>query len=284
MKKDVYRKAALERLATVDQLDKVMKITSPLSWLSLLGVTAIIIAVLVWSVVGELPSTVTANGIIVSSSTSTNTITAQSSGTVEVIAGEGQFVNSGDDVARITQGGRTFSSLSNQVGFITNILVSDGDAVEQGTELFRVRPYLMNDQKHVVVCYVPVSEVGKLKIGMQANIVLTAADSSTYGHMEGRVVNVDTWATSNKGIEAVVGTDNTITSQFVRDTSVCAVTCELLQAWEGTSVSGYYWSNSKGNELEINDKMMCSVKIITKVEKPLFKLFTKIKDIWEGRK
>ena len=30
MKKDVYRKAALERLATVDQLDKVMKITSPL--------------------------------------------------------------------------------------------------------------------------------------------------------------------------------------------------------------------------------------------------------------
>lgn len=105
MKKDVYRKAALERLATVDQLDKVMKITSPLSWLALLGVTMIIVSVLIWSFVGELPSTVTANGMIVSSSTATNTLMANGNGTVVLRVYEGQSVNSGDIIADITPNG-----------------------------------------------------------------------------------------------------------------------------------------------------------------------------------
>lgn len=105
VKKDVYRKAALERLATVDQLDKVMKITSPLSWLALLGVTMIIVSVLIWSFVGELPSTVTANGMIVSSSTATNTLMANGNGTVVLRVYEGQSVNSGDIIADITPNG-----------------------------------------------------------------------------------------------------------------------------------------------------------------------------------
>ena len=101
MKKDIYRKAALERLATADQLDKVMKITSPLSWVALLGVTLIIVSVIIWSFVGSLPSTVTANGMIVSSSTGTNTLLATGDGTVELCVSKGQQVNKGEIIAKI---------------------------------------------------------------------------------------------------------------------------------------------------------------------------------------
>ena len=58
--KNLYRKSVLERLASVDQLDKTIVITSPLSWIALLSVTVVIALTLYWSVVGTLPSTVTA--------------------------------------------------------------------------------------------------------------------------------------------------------------------------------------------------------------------------------
>ena len=285
MKKDVYRKAALERLATVDQLDKVMKITSPLSWLALFGITLIILTVLIWSFVGELPSTVTANGMIVSSSTATNTLIANGDGTVVFRVKEGQRVNSGDVIAEITPNGtygEAINCVSEQYCWISNVLVDDGTAVNSGTELARIRPIPRDNQKQVIVCYVPISDIGKIDYGMIATISLTAADSSSYGHMEGRVINIDTYATSNKGIEAVVGSDNSMAALFVKEGGVCAVTLEPLVS--DSSKNGYWWSNEKGFNLEFNDKMMCTVKITTKTEKPISKLFTKFKDIWEGKK
>ena len=293
MKKDVYRKAALERLATADQLDKVMKITSPLSWIALLGATLIILTVIIWSFVGSLPSTVTANGMIVSSSTATNTIKANSEGTVVFYVSEGQRINKGDVIAKITPNGayeETIECTSDQLCWISNILVNNGTKVDSGTDLMRVRPVPRDNQKQVIVCYIPIDDIGKIDYGMTATITLTSADSSSYGHMEGQVINIDTYATTNKGIEAVVGSDNSMVNRFVKDGDVCAVTLEPLPAGSNPSErkNDYWWSNAKGYTIEFSDKMMCSVKIRTSSkdpisEKPITKLFTKLKDIWGGR-
>ena len=286
MKKDVYRKSALERLATVDQLDKVMKITSPLSWLALLGVTLIIVVTALWSIVGKLPSTVTANGMIVSATTATNTLIANSEGTVVFQVNEGQRINKGDVYARITPNGsygEPIDCIADQYCWGAKRLVDNGTAVTSGSELLRVRPVPRDNQKHVIVCYVPFSDIGKIDYGMTATITLTSAESSTYGHMEGQVINIDTYATSNKGIEAVVGMDNNMESQFVQNGSVSAVTLEPLVSTDHPGKKNdYWWSNEKGFNLEFNDKMMCTVKITTKTERPITKLFTKLKDIWGG--
>ena len=136
MKKDIYRKAALERLATADQLNKMMKITSPLSWLALLGVTFIIVAVVIWSFTGSLPSTVSANGLIVSSSTATNTLVANGEGTVVLYVSEGQYINKGDIIAKITPNNiyeEPIDRLADQQCWASDILVSDGTAVTSGT-------------------------------------------------------------------------------------------------------------------------------------------------------
>ena len=293
MKKDVYRKAALERLASADQLDKVMKITSPLSWLALIGVTLIIVTVIIWSFIGSLPSTVTANGMIVSSSTATNTLMANGEGTVVLYVSEGQLINKGDVIARITPNGaeeETIECTSDQFCWVSNILVNSGTFVTSSTELMRVRPIPRDNQRQVIVCYVPITDIGKIDYGMTATITLTAADSSSYGHMKGQVINIDTYATTNKGIEAVVGSDNSIANQFSKDGGVCAVTLEPLPAGSNPSdrKNDYWWSNAKGYTIEFTDKMMCTVKIRTSSkdpisEKPITKLFTKLKDIWGGR-
>lgn len=281
MSKQLYRKAALERLEAADQLDKLLKITTPLSWFALLGSTLIILFALVWSFTGSLPSTVTANGVIVGAKTSTNTYLSPSSGTVELLVRSGAAVDFDTPVIRVTVDGMSTEYLSDQRGFVSEILNDSGASIKQNEEIFRVFPYMSMGQKQVVVCYVPISDVDKIDRGMNATITLTSADSTIYGHMTGRVINVDSWATSNKGIEAVVGMDNAMSATFTKDGSVCAVTCEL--GADAQSISGYYWSNAKGKQLEIKDRMMCTVKVVTKEERPITKLFAKLGDILKGK-
>ncbi len=281
MKNDVFRKAALERLATADQLDKVMKITSPLSWIALIGVTVIIVAVVIWSFMGELPSTVTANGVVVSSSTATNTIWATGEGTLELCVSEGQQVNKDDVIARINSYNETIECIADQYCVVSHILAENHSKVESRDEIMRISPIPRKRQKQVAVCYVPFADIGKIDYDKPATITLTAADSS---YMEGRVINIDKSPTSNKGIEAVVGTDNGMINQFVKDGAVCAVTLELLPSGKKSAdvKNDYWWSNKKGYNHELNDKMMCIVKITTKSEAPITKLFTILKDIWGG--
>ena len=281
--KNLYRKSVLERLASVDQLDKTIVITSPLSWIALLSVTVVIALTLYWSIVGTLPSTVTAQGVIVSASTSTNTLLSPAHGTVQAVVGLDQPLYMGDPFISLVNDGEEKTFASDQVGVVSEVLVKPGDQVTQGTELVRIRPMVSAGQKQVVVCYVPMQNIDKIKRGMEVNISLTSAESNQYGHMKGRVTNVDAWASSTNGFTAVLGADNNMAGLFTANgSSVCAVTCELVP--DAATASGYYWSNEKGRQLTLSGKAMCSVKIITEEVAPITKLFSVLKDIWENHR
>ncbi|MBQ3011719.1 MAG: hypothetical protein IJD81_11060 [Oscillospiraceae bacterium] len=70
---DLYRKSALERISSPEQLDKALTVSSPMSWLALGAVTVLIVITLVWSIFGTIPVTVTTNGVV-SSAISTNAV------------------------------------------------------------------------------------------------------------------------------------------------------------------------------------------------------------------
>lgn len=89
----LYRKAALERISFPEQLDKVLVISSPLSWQALIGITLMIAAAVIWSVLGTIPMTVTVQGMIVPA-VSTNAVYADSPGTVTAV-----LVRPGDAIA-----------------------------------------------------------------------------------------------------------------------------------------------------------------------------------------
>lgn len=282
MAKQVFRKSALEKISSPDQLDKVLKVTSPMSWLALLGVTLILVFVVVWSFTGSLPSTITASGVIVRNNTSTNTILSSQRGTVQRVARLDAQVKNGTDVLELSTSTGTQMISSNLVGTVTEVLVKPGETVENGTEILRVRSAMTEDQKEMVVCYVPISDMDKIKRGMEVTVSLVSADSNSYGHMSGRVINVDAWAASQKAIASVVGNDNSMVNVLMGEgKGVCAVSCELTV--DPTSVSGYAWSNEKGKTISLSAPQMCSVRIITERVPPITKLFAKLKDLWENK-
>ena len=61
----IYRKTALDKISSPEQLDKTLKITSPLSWLVLIGVTLIVVVGVIWSFMGSMEETITLEGVLV---------------------------------------------------------------------------------------------------------------------------------------------------------------------------------------------------------------------------
>ena len=90
---DIYRKSALERISSPEQLDKAIVVASPMSWLALGAATVIVLILIVWGFfTGELSDTVTAPGIL-HSPTGVNTIYAREPGTItDIPAYEGMVL------------------------------------------------------------------------------------------------------------------------------------------------------------------------------------------------
>jgi len=64
-KRRIFRQKALERLSSPEQLDKLMRVVSPVDWLPLGALAILGIAGVVWSIFGNLPITVTGKGILI---------------------------------------------------------------------------------------------------------------------------------------------------------------------------------------------------------------------------
>lgn len=274
---DLYRKSSLERISSPEQLDKVIKVTSPMSWLALAGITVIVVVTLVWSIVGTIPVTITSKGII-SSLVGSNAVYTQDAGTVvSVRVRAGDELHLGDPVVTYKNSANEMVTVySDQVGTVAGLVVKKDDKLNPGSSLIRVTP--VSGPNQMVVCYVPLAQAKKLARGMQVKVSLDSLDSQSYGSMIARVVNIDAYATSTEGMSSVLGTGNNLEGTFTKDGAVVAVACELFP--DSSTASGYYWSNTKGAGVTVTNGSLVTAKIVTEEVPPITKLFSKLKDIW----
>jgi HlyD family secretion protein len=97
----LLRKAALERMASPEQLDMAMRVTSPLSWLALAVVGALIVTAVVLSIVFQLQVPVDASGLIMQGEIIRSVEISESGTLVEVGVGVGDLVEKGQIVAKL---------------------------------------------------------------------------------------------------------------------------------------------------------------------------------------
>ncbi len=99
----LFRQSALERLATPEQLDRALSVTTAKMWLALVMLMAMAAAVVVWSVVGTLSTYVSANGILLNRGGVVVDAVPSNSGTLTaIIPTVGDHVEAGSIVAEST--------------------------------------------------------------------------------------------------------------------------------------------------------------------------------------
>lgn len=101
MKSALFRKSALDRIASLDELDQTMTVIKPSSILALISVAIVIGAALLWGFFGSVPDTVTGTGLLVNSENMTSVKYANQGAVKNVFVQHGDTVHNGQIIARI---------------------------------------------------------------------------------------------------------------------------------------------------------------------------------------
>lgn len=263
----LFRKSALEKLSSPEQLDKTIVITSPLSWLSIIGIAIIIVSFIIWSFTGTLPTTISSAGVIVSGENVIDIHSRCSGSIVQYYINEGENIRVGDKIADVIVSENNIDTLhSTQNGIVSKIIYSENEYINKYDKILE----LSSQEKKVLLCYIPVDMGKSIAAGQKVIVSPVSLDEQKYGHMEAVVLSVDDFVTTAEDIEEHLG-NNDLGSVLMPDTSAVSVVCKIIS--DDNTKSGYYWSSETGKSININDGTICNVKIITDESAPISKLF-----------
>lgn len=99
----IFRKVALERLSSPEQLDQLLQVTNPRGWLALGALGALLLASLVWAVFGSIPTEAGGEGILLRQGGVTSLVAAEQGQVEEVLVSVGDVIEKGQVVARVRQ-------------------------------------------------------------------------------------------------------------------------------------------------------------------------------------
>jgi HlyD family secretion protein len=99
----MFRKVALDRLSSPEQLDQLMKVTDARGWIVLGALGVILSTAVVWGVVGSLPESVVGTGMLVKSGGVFEVIASSGGRVADIAVSVGDEVTEGQVVARLAQ-------------------------------------------------------------------------------------------------------------------------------------------------------------------------------------
>lgn len=103
MSKSIFRKVALDRLSSPEQLDMVLHVTSPRSWLALIGLFLILGAAVVWGYRGTIATKVSGQGVIIRTGGVLNIVSPAAGMIVELNVRPDDEIEADQIVARVAQ-------------------------------------------------------------------------------------------------------------------------------------------------------------------------------------
>ena len=103
MDQKIFRKESLDNISSPEQLDSLMKVTTPVGWLALGAAGLIIGALVLWGFWGSIPTTVTGNGLLIKEGGVYDIVAGTSGQIYDIRIKPGEAVKAGQIVARVSQ-------------------------------------------------------------------------------------------------------------------------------------------------------------------------------------
>ena len=126
-----FRPQALEKLASPEQLDQLIRVAPLKSWLWLCGLACLLAPLVIWSVWGSLETRITASGLLLPAG-GLCTVRASDDGQVTAVGpAVGDEVQAGQVIARLQSAGAPYQEVySPCAGKTAYLAVRPGDQVE----------------------------------------------------------------------------------------------------------------------------------------------------------
>lgn len=308
MGQGLFREASLERLASPEQLDQRIQVTSPRGWLALVAIGSILISAIVWGFLGSIPTKIQGHGIFLNNG-GIFSLQHHTTGQISDIRVKvGEEVKKGDIVARVEQ-----PEMVNQINnLLASIVLMEENtkvdtpeytlAIEQLQKLWEELDYrtqvvseidgrileLTIKKGNVIkpgdtlatleeygdtvkleaVVYIPAEQGGLIRPGMECQISPSTVNKEEHGYLLGRVNSVSEYPATTQSMMQTLGNENLV-SMLSGQSAPLMVKIDLIP--DSHTVSGYKWSSPEGPPMSFQSGTIITTEIITQREKPIEK-------------
>ncbi len=256
--KRLFRQEALDRLTAPEHLDTLLQATSPRAWLALAGLGILVVLGLLWGLLGSVPATVTAQGMLVRAGGSEG-VAAPVAGRVSAIAVRpGEAVTAGEVVATlyVSDSSTPLAVKSATAGRVLAVSVGNGDLVTLGTPLLTLEPAAGTLE---LALFVPLSEQPQIRPGMEVQVSPSGFGRDQYGFLRGVVRTVGDFPATNAELQHTLGT-----AELARTFAAGGAPIEVDVALTPGSAtpSGYAWSLGVGPSTALHGGTLATATIV----------------------
>ena len=261
MKRSVFRRAALERLSSPEQLDQLMRVTTPRGWLALLALCGLLVGALSWALWGEAIEQVWGYGILLRAGGVTNLEARVSGLLTEIYVDIGDEIEDGQVVARIAQEGKVAGTkvISPHTGRVIEIKVDEASLVERGTAILSMEltGRDLNDLEAIV--YVPPAEGKRILPGMDAKVSPETIQKQEYGFILGKVTSVGKYPATYQGMLRTLGNEDLVQALRAEGEGLSPIEVRIQLT---PSEQGYRWNSKREPNVDIQSGTPCFVEIV----------------------
>lgn len=263
----IFRKVALERASSPEQLDLLMRVTNPRNWLALLGLLLLLSAAVAWSLLGQIPIQVSSSAVLLRTGGIKNISSLYSGQINELYVSAGDTVEAGQPVARITIPGQVeaVEITSPYAGNILEMKATVGDLINPGSFLASLEFNGVGIEQEVIM-YVSPLDSKRITPGMEVRIEPVTAIQEEYGFLLGEVISVNEFPSSHSNLLSTLGSQEFV-ELLVNTKAATEVRIKLLT--NPNNISGYQWSASDGPDFPINSGTFATATIIVGKTRPI---------------
>ncbi len=263
----IFRQVALERLSSPEQLDQIVQVTNPRSWLVLLALGMLLLTAVAWSILGRIPVQVSGSAILLNGGGVKNILSVEPGQIETIYLTQGELVAQGQVIAEITPPGATEAVpvYSPYDGRILELKADVGHLIGQGTPLASLEFTGAHVQPEIIM-YVSPADGQRIRPGMTAQIAPATVRTEEHGFLLGRVESVSDFPATYAGMLRVLGSEELIQALGVNGAPI-EVRITLLPD-EG-SPSGYRWSSSRGPDFALSSGTLAGATITIDSQRPI---------------
>ncbi len=312
----LFREVSLEKLSSPEQLDELIKVTSPRAWLALIAISCILISAIAWGFLGSIPTKIDGHGILINDGGVLYIKHHTSGQVIDKRFKVGDIVNKGDVLARIEMpqlvaeinnlqsylaemegsekvGSTEYKQVEKQVLRLREELVYKSQIISQidgrilemhmdkGSIIQPGEPLVTLERygetvKMEAVIYVPAEQGAIIQAGMEAQISPTIVNKEEHGFMLGRVISVSEYPATTQSMMQTLDNENLV-SLLAGQGAPLEIRIDLIP--DGNAESGYKWSSPGGPPMSIHSGTIVQSAVIISREKPIHKVIPLLKRV-----
>lgn len=242
--------------AVVDQ--RTSPVGRPLR-ITLVGLSLVVVAIVVWAFFGRVPQTVSGSGYIVPAQGFTEVGTTVGGLVESVDVQPGDRVSQGEKLLRVNITGGGIEWIVSPVdAIVTEVVALPGRITEPGDPMMYLQPV---DAALKVKAFILATDASAIGIGAPAAVSpANAPRAAQYGVIRGSVTAMSPTPVSAERIRFIVGGNASLVDYFLKSGPVIEVTVDLQQ--DPSTPSGYRWSIGQGPDVEINAGSLSQVNVL----------------------